>query len=410
MNTKFVEAREHLTRAREALRRGDKESARQLGEKAALLVPEMEDAWLILAAADSNPDDALAYARKALELNPQSERAHRGVEWASGRLKQAHPEQSVVLNTSKGQRAPEPLRMIRSEAVFVSPLIKPVYQEANPLVKTESNKRILVFAGLFGLLACAVVGFAAWSAVTSPVFASIINSAPTQENLWAQVEVAKPVVAPLDVSVFADPEVTVTATPSSVDEPTALPVDAPTRAPTDRPTSAPTSSAPTEEPLPATPEITETPGTLAMEIIQDTPTSEYIPLPTSSAPKPSVASSGNGSRWIDVDLTNQRVYAYEGDTVVNSFIVSTGTWQTPTVTGQYNIYVKYRSAKMSGPGYYLPDVPYIMYFYKGYGLHGTYWHNNFGTPMSHGCVNLTIDDAGWLYNWASVGTLVNVHY
>jgi lipoprotein-anchoring transpeptidase ErfK/SrfK len=51
-----------------------------------------------------------------------------------------------------------------------------------------------------------------------------------------------------------------------------------------------------------------------------------------------------------------------------------------------------------------------MYFYKGYGLHGTYWHSNFGTPMSHGCVNLTIPDAQWLYNWASVGTLVNIHY
>ncbi|MGE5251028.1 MAG: L,D-transpeptidase, partial [Bacteroidota bacterium] len=59
---------------------------------------------------------------------------------------------------------------------------------------------------------------------------------------------------------------------------------------------------------------------------------------------------------------------------------------------------------------YLPNVPYTMYFYKGYGLHGTYWHNNFGTPMSHGCVNLRIEDSKWLYNFASVGTTVNVHY
>jgi lipoprotein-anchoring transpeptidase ErfK/SrfK len=64
---------------------------------------------------------------------------------------------------------------------------------------------------------------------------------------------------------------------------------------------------------------------------------------------------------------------------------------------------------MSGPGYYLPGVPYTMYFYKGYGLHGTYWHSNFGTPMSHGCVNLKTEDAGWLYNWASIGTIVNIH-
>lgn len=111
-----------------------------------------------------------------------------------------------------------------------------------------------------------------------------------------------------------------------------------------------------------------------------------------------------------MDLSQQRVYAYEGDTVVNSFVVSTGTWQTPTVTGSYKVWIKLRSTAMSGPGHYLPDVPYTMYFYKGYGLHGTYWHNNFGTPTSHGCVNLSIPDAEWLYNFSSVGTVVNVHY
>ena len=52
----------------------------------------------------------------------------------------------------------------------------------------------------------------------------------------------------------------------------------------------------------------------------------------------------------------------------------------------------------------------FMYFYGGYGLHGTYWHNNFGTPMSHGCVNLSQGDAAWLYNWAPVGTKVVTHY
>jgi len=96
--------------------------------------------------------------------------------------------------------------------------------------------------------------------------------------------------------------------------------------------------------------------------------------------------------------------------VINSFLVSTGTWQHPTVTGDYRIYVKYRYTDMAGPGYYLPNVPYTMYFYKGYALHGTYWHNNFGTPMSHGCINLTITDAAWLYEWSTVGTLVRIHY
>jgi lipoprotein-anchoring transpeptidase ErfK/SrfK len=113
---------------------------------------------------------------------------------------------------------------------------------------------------------------------------------------------------------------------------------------------------------------------------------------------------------VDVDLSTQRAYAFEGTQLVRSFVVSTGTWQHPTVTGQYHIYVKYRYADMTGPGYYLPNVPYVMYFYQGYGLHGTYWHHNFGTPMSHGCVNFKTEDAGWLFDFVDVGALVNVHY
>jgi len=113
--------------------------------------------------------------------------------------------------------------------------------------------------------------------------------------------------------------------------------------------------------------------------------------------------------WIDVDLSSQRSNVYVGDTLMREFLVSTGTWLHPTVTGTFKIYVRYRYADMSGPGYYLPDVPYVMYFYKDYGLHGTYWHHNFGTPMSHGCVNFPTVDAGWIFENSRVGTIVNVH-
>jgi lipoprotein-anchoring transpeptidase ErfK/SrfK len=114
-------------------------------------------------------------------------------------------------------------------------------------------------------------------------------------------------------------------------------------------------------------------------------------------------------RWVDIDLSMQRVFVFQGDQEVNNFLVSTGTRYHPTVTGTFKIYIKYRAADMSGPGYYLPKVPYVMYFYKDYGLHGTYWHNNFGTPMSHGCINLKTKDAGWLFDYAKVGTVVNIH-
>ena len=74
------------------------------------------------------------------------------------------------------------------------------------------------------------------------------------------------------------------------------------------------------------------------------------------------------------------------------------------------VYLKYESQTMSGPGYNLPGVPYVLYFYKGYSLHGTYWHSNFGTPMSHGCVNMPTPEAQWLFNWAPVGTPVHVQW
>jgi len=264
----------------------------------------------------------------------------------------------------------------------------------------KNNTRLPLILGALGVLICVVLGIGAWTVFNNPAFASVIGVelAPAQvqnEKHWAKFDIVKPLVNSVDASAFA-PQTQNTPVPTL--ESSLPPTSEPAPSSTNVPTQAPT----------ITPAVTETPGQMAMEIVPNTPTSEYIP-PT-SAPLPAVASNGNGTRWIDVDLTNQRVYAYEGDTIVNSFIVSTGTWLTPTVTGQFNVYVKYRSNKMSGPGYYLPDVPYIMYFYGSYGLHGTYWHNNFGTPMSHGCVNLSIADAGWLYDWASIGTLVNVHY
>lgn len=132
-----------------------------------------------------------------------------------------------------------------------------------------------------------------------------------------------------------------------------------------------------------------------------------IPAPPVSPSPPSAPTSG---RWIDVNLSAQRLTAYQGNTPVRSTLVSTGLARTPTPTGRYRIYVKYVSTLMSGPGYYLPNVPYTMYFYRGYSLHGTYWHSNFGRPMSHGCINLPTPEAQWLFNWASVGTLVNIHY
>lgn len=387
MNTKYIEAREYVIKAREALRRGDKKSARGLGEQAALLAPEMEDVWLVLAASDPNLHDALAYAKKALEINPHSTRARQGIDWVSKQLNKAAAPIAPVIHNDSVLSDTQPKRVYR-EAI-AAPVLK----------RTGTNwllPALLLGAGFV------IFALAALFVLTRPSTASLINNigvpAFARENNWASVDVPKSTVTPIAVNALPAAQV--------ADTPTSIPTSAPTKKPTLSPTDAPAATPTEAEIASPTPAATETPGTMAMEILVDTPTSES-PSTIAGGPYPE---KGNGKRWIDVNLSEQRVYAYEGDIVVNSFIVSTGTARTPTVTGKFKIWIKLKSTTMSGPGYHLTNVPYTMYFHGDYGLHGTYWHNNFGTPMSHGCVNLSIPDAEWLYNWAFEGTEVNVHY
>jgi len=112
-------------------------------------------------------------------------------------------------------------------------------------------------------------------------------------------------------------------------------------------------------------------------------------------------------RWIDIDLSEQRMEVYEGQTFVRSFIISSGRRNTPTVTGIFRIWGKTPVQDMSGGSrangsyYYVSRVPWVQYFFEGYALHGAYWHDKFGQPMSHGCINMKVDEAAWLFRWAS---------
>lgn len=125
---------------------------------------------------------------------------------------------------------------------------------------------------------------------------------------------------------------------------------------------------------------------------------------------PSVMGVNNESKWVEVDLSDQTLIAWEGDKKVLETKISSGLPKTPTPKGEFRVWIKLRSAKMEGGSgrnyYYLPNVPYIMYFandqvppHRGYGLHGAYWHNDFGRQRSHGCVNLPIPVARELYEW-----------
>lgn len=127
--------------------------------------------------------------------------------------------------------------------------------------------------------------------------------------------------------------------------------------------------------------------------------------------------SASGEKRIVVDLTTQTLKAYEGDELYFETLISSGKL-FPTPTGEFTIWKKIRATKMSGGEgagyYYLPNVPYVMFFSnsevaaaRGFSLHGTYWHNNFGHAMSHGCVNMRTIDAKKIYDWVNPETVGN---
>ncbi len=110
--------------------------------------------------------------------------------------------------------------------------------------------------------------------------------------------------------------------------------------------------------------------------------------------------------WISIDLYEQTMVAYEGDKPVMSTLVSSGLSKWPTNEGLFHIYFRRERKNMSGgiPGedfYFLEEVPWTMFFDDGRALHGAYWHDGFGYRRSHGCVNLSITDAHWLYQWVA---------
>lgn len=128
-------------------------------------------------------------------------------------------------------------------------------------------------------------------------------------------------------------------------------------------------------------------------------------------------STGSYNKWIEVDLTNKRMYAYEKDNLIKTELVTAGAPATPTVTGQYAIYSKFdqqdmRGSNVDGSNYFQPHVRWINYFYKDYAIHGNYWRplSYFGNiNSSHGCVSLVDVEAAWMYSWAPIGTPVIVH-
>lgn len=363
-----------LRQAQQAIRQGQRGNARRMLQQLLQQNPRQVAAWLLLASVTANPQTALRYVLRAEALNPTSPTVQKAKAWATARM---------------------------AEAGTASALASVVAQAA---AETGSQKRPFLRWGVVGaaavLLLLLVVG--AWRLAAPPqAEAEVRGVAFTPSPAWA-------------LAAQGGEDRLIAAEATAVSQ---LPPQPETPAPSPLSTATPTTAALLPKPISlqnqgprATWTLTPTPT--------PTPTPTNTPVPTFVAEQrgPVTRPFGVGAkeRWIDVNLTTQTLTAYEGDVPLLTTLISSGLWRTPTVTGQFRIYLTYTSQTMDGRrlgyDYYLENVPYVMYFYKDYALHGTFWHNNFGTPMSHGCVNMRTSDAEWLFYWASIGTLVNVHY
>jgi lipoprotein-anchoring transpeptidase ErfK/SrfK len=390
-----------IEQAKQAYRKKDRRATRYWAQQAIAYAPELEGGWLWLAAVSST-QASIYYLQKALAINPSSEKARGGMQWALDRQRALEAEASSQSATKPHRTQPGKIEQKAEAGIQIAKAAAPVValearrQPAPQLIRSPeptarryvvetsipSQQFILVrpisrtpLPWISAIFLCLFI-WMLLAGVTPITIAkglfSGANPAPIAEVLLEKAT-RTPTATPTNTPT---PTLTPTPTPTDTPTPTATPTDTPTPLPTDTPEPPPSGLSAPDQPFPGLP-----------------------------------AGVGANEKWVDINLTLQSAYAYRGKTLVSSFLVSTGTWQHPTVTGTFNVYLIYRYADMSGPGYYLPDVPYVMYFYESYGLHGTYWHSNFGTPMSHGCINFSIPDAGWLFNnWVTFGTVVNVHY
>ncbi|NKQ34237.1 MAG: L,D-transpeptidase family protein [Chloroflexi bacterium] len=352
-----VSSDELVRRAATAVKQGQSNHARLLLQEAVRRDPQNYRAWLWLASIAPTPQASLDCVARAEMLRPNDPAVREARAWAEKRLAAISPANTL------------------------------------PNVPPEADSRSVIWKGSLALMLVLLLGLAAlfvWSNLRVETNAGVTAVSPAPAaNLSAssrqvlQSPISQSFDTAQDKSPIANtpiPHIPAKSIGSKAGDPrptwTATPIPSPT------PTPAPT----------------------------------YVPTFVSPGYQDAQRPFGVGpdERWIDVNLSRQYLIAYEGDAPVFETYISGGLPGFETVTGQFRIWLRYESQTMDGRllgyDYYLENVPYVQYFYQDYALHGAYWHNSFGQPMSHGCVNIAPADAGWLFNWASLGTLVNVHY
>lgn len=417
-----------IQNAADALRRGDKQAARHWAQLAAAAAPQLEEPWLILAAV-SSPHAAIEYLKQALLANPGSERAIRGLRWAQERLGPQQPTQQ-----------PELVRLAATQPSLAATqqvrVRKPAPQPApRPAAKHRSVLPWLSVPALFVLLACLVVAWAVWPGSSSAALAQFGNTTGTSQGApaWSPAQIAKPTqTSTITTTPSPLPSPTATATPfvPSTSTATPLPTDAPTSVP-------PTSSLPvvgnytiqsgdtlfsiaqragiTADALAATNQISVYSTIYAGQVL-NIPQGGTVPDPVV---QPTAAVEGpapSAGKYILVSISQQHLYAYDGNTLVYSFVASTGM-NNSTRVGQFQILDKIPNAYGATWNIWMPN--WMGIYYAGSledGIHALpilsngsrLWAGYLGTPISFGCIVLGVQEAQELYDWADVGTTVEI--
>lgn len=367
--------------------------------------PQNIPALLWLAFVSPSAQDTIRLLKRVLVLDPENERAEAGLRWAKARL-EVEPDQPEADQTTAASVEAEEDEAVNETSIRQQLLSDQIQKQAKKGALAQRARRninpllVIVFVtGAVGLISIALGAliFVPTETLAAWLPAAIERVANGAEML--KVEPMGPVVPPAAASSrpatksFTSQADTLALTGPPLLESRLSLADLAGPSPQAVPsaeTAAPVAPAETN---PASLEPAALIGPELAPPVAESQVPAENPLLVHQPAYP-------GEKWIEVNVTTQQVTAWEGDRPVFSFIVSTGLPNTPTILGEFHIYWKLESALMIGPNYYLPEVPYTMYFYRGYALHGTYWHHNFGQPMSHGCVNLETGEAKKLFEWA----------
>ncbi len=368
MSKKTLAAKEALRRSRIALKKGDKDTASRWAEKATILAPNLEDTWLLLAAT-SRPQLSIRYLERALAINPQSKRAQKGMIWAKNKLVPQKTSTIAPPVQEKAKRDVEKTQPTRARTMggISLPTSQPIEEtQQNKAISSQRKSRLgrqSLSALLITVILISIV-LALMPRIST--FAAAMNATPTaafSQEHWGEAEIKKPTYTPSPTATF-----TPTSTPTN--------------------TVVPTETArPTKKPVPT-------------EVYEE---EEY---------------NYGGWKYVLVDISEQHLYAYEGDTLIFSFVASTGM-NSATATGSFSILNKIPSAYGSTWDIWMPY--WLGIYWAGTmqnGIHAlpimsngaTLWEGYLGTPISYGCIVLGTYEAQLLYNWVDIGTPVDIQW